>query len=259
MRDPTRAGRNRRRTSHPERTPSALARGRRAGRRSLARQADCELAAVAERARRRIDAHRGKTRGRSVDGTSQGVAIATRASEGRADRTVGSERRVVGRGGFEPPKAEPPDLQSGPFGRSGISPVRSSDRRCDPSGGTRRNGTHRTRRVRRKTLGCSGPNAGWRTRDRDRASGDTARTRGNVSSCGRTGALSIGHGVRSARHRSLSHPREVSLRGNRSARKRASLRSSVVPGRIERLPHASTATRRSRPLEPAAGLEPATP
>ena len=29
---------------------------------------------------------------------------------------------VVGRGGFEPPKAEPPDLQSGPFDRFGISP-----------------------------------------------------------------------------------------------------------------------------------------
>ena len=29
---------------------------------------------------------------------------------------------LVGEGGFEPPKAEPPDLQSGPFGRSGIPP-----------------------------------------------------------------------------------------------------------------------------------------
>jgi hypothetical protein len=29
----------------------------------------------------------------------------------------------VGRGGFEPPKAEPTDLQSAPFDRFGISPV----------------------------------------------------------------------------------------------------------------------------------------
>ena len=29
---------------------------------------------------------------------------------------------VVGRGGFEPPKAVPADLQSVPFGHSGISP-----------------------------------------------------------------------------------------------------------------------------------------
>jgi len=49
-----------------------------------------------------------------------------------------------------------------------------------------------------------------------------------VSSCGRTGTQSIGPGVRSAEHRSLSHPREVSLRGNRSARERASLRSCAV-------------------------------
>ncbi len=30
---------------------------------------------------------------------------------------------VVGRGGFEPPKAEPTDLQSAPFDRFGISPI----------------------------------------------------------------------------------------------------------------------------------------
>lgn len=35
---------------------------------------------------------------------------------------------LVGEGGFEPPKAEPPDLQSGPFGHSGIPPVESSSR-----------------------------------------------------------------------------------------------------------------------------------
>ena len=29
---------------------------------------------------------------------------------------------VVGRGGFEPPKSETSDLQSDPFGRSGICP-----------------------------------------------------------------------------------------------------------------------------------------
>jgi hypothetical protein len=31
---------------------------------------------------------------------------------------------MVGRGGFEPPKAVPTDLQSAPFDRSGISPNR---------------------------------------------------------------------------------------------------------------------------------------
>ena len=30
---------------------------------------------------------------------------------------------VVGRGGFEPPKAVPADLQSAPFGRSGTDPT----------------------------------------------------------------------------------------------------------------------------------------
>ncbi len=34
-----------------------------------------------------------------------------------------STNHTLGEGGFEPPKAEPPDLQSGPFGRSGIPPV----------------------------------------------------------------------------------------------------------------------------------------
>jgi hypothetical protein len=32
----------------------------------------------------------------------------------------------VGRGGFEPPKASPTDLQSAPFDRSGISPSKTS-------------------------------------------------------------------------------------------------------------------------------------
>jgi hypothetical protein len=31
----------------------------------------------------------------------------------------------VGRGGFEPPKAKPTDLQSAPFDRFGISPLLS--------------------------------------------------------------------------------------------------------------------------------------
>ncbi len=31
---------------------------------------------------------------------------------------------LVEGGGFEPPKAEPPDLQSGPFGRSGTPPAK---------------------------------------------------------------------------------------------------------------------------------------
>ena len=37
-------------------------------------------------------------------------------------RPAPAGRRLVGRAGFEPAKAEPPDLQSGPFGRSGICP-----------------------------------------------------------------------------------------------------------------------------------------
>jgi hypothetical protein len=32
-------------------------------------------------------------------------------------------KTMVERGGFEPPKAEPADLQSAPFDRSGTSPV----------------------------------------------------------------------------------------------------------------------------------------
>jgi hypothetical protein len=34
---------------------------------------------------------------------------------------------MVERGGFEPPKAEPADLQSAPFDRSGTSPLRGHD------------------------------------------------------------------------------------------------------------------------------------
>jgi hypothetical protein len=33
-----------------------------------------------------------------------------------------ASENMVERGGFEPPKAEPADLQSDPFGRSGTSP-----------------------------------------------------------------------------------------------------------------------------------------
>jgi hypothetical protein len=39
---------------------------------------------------------------------------------------------IVGRGGFEPPKAEPTDLQSAPFDRFGISPMFSQ---CEPMEG----------------------------------------------------------------------------------------------------------------------------
>lgn len=34
---------------------------------------------------------------------------------------------MVGREGFEPPKAEPADLQSAPFGHSGTCPKRPAD------------------------------------------------------------------------------------------------------------------------------------
>ena len=37
----------------------------------------------------------------------------------------GASRNMVERGGFEPPKAVPADLQSAPFGRSGTSPFPS--------------------------------------------------------------------------------------------------------------------------------------
>jgi hypothetical protein len=39
---------------------------------------------------------------------------------GSADRPLAG---LVERGGFEPPKASPTDLQSVPFGRSGTSPT----------------------------------------------------------------------------------------------------------------------------------------
>ena len=42
-----------------------------------------------------------------------------RALPGRRDT---ARQLLVGRRGFEPLKAEPPDLQSGPFDRSGICP-----------------------------------------------------------------------------------------------------------------------------------------
>ena len=34
-----------------------------------------------------------------------------------------ADAKMVERGGFEPPKAEPADLQSAPFGHSGTSPL----------------------------------------------------------------------------------------------------------------------------------------
>ncbi len=37
----------------------------------------------------------------------------------------------MGGAGFEPAKALPPDLQSGPFGRLGIHPFPSASDRCD--------------------------------------------------------------------------------------------------------------------------------
>ena len=44
---------------------------------------------------------------------------------------VGSSNGVVERGGFEPPKAKPTDLQSAPFDRFGTSPAENS--RAAPS------------------------------------------------------------------------------------------------------------------------------
>ena len=67
--------------------------------------------------------------------------------------------RMVGKEGFEPPKAVPPDLQSGPIGRSGISPwvrsrrtagwprIRLLDVRCPV----------RTRQARRSKRGRTAP------------------------------------------------------------------------------------------------------
>ena len=52
------------------------------------------------------------------------VTVAIRSLE-LESRTPGA-LRMVERGGFEPPKAEPADLQSAPFDRFGTSPVRQS-------------------------------------------------------------------------------------------------------------------------------------
>ena len=43
-------------------------------------------------------------------------------TDGSDSFTYYKARHMVERGGFEPPKAEPADLQSAPFDRSGTSP-----------------------------------------------------------------------------------------------------------------------------------------
>ena len=58
------------------------------------------------------------------------------------NRATGRRRRLVGEAGFEPAKAEPSDLQSDPFDRSGIPPPGESE----PEGSRRRG--------RRRTAGC---------------------------------------------------------------------------------------------------------
>ena len=45
--------------------------------------------------------------------------------------TVEPQQSPVGEAGFEPAKAEPPDLQSGPFGHSGIPPLNLSTQLSD--------------------------------------------------------------------------------------------------------------------------------
>ena len=80
------------------------------------------------------------------------LAAAPRPAGSRAPWALPHEEGVVGRTGFEPVKAVPSDLQSDPFGRSGISPCGSgsgdrswrnarhsrrlawSGRRCSPAG-----------------------------------------------------------------------------------------------------------------------------
>lgn len=56
----------------------------------------------------------------SGPGIESGVESGARPSSVH-DRRSG--RELVGEAGFEPAKAEPPDLQSGPFGHSGIPPL----------------------------------------------------------------------------------------------------------------------------------------
>src|SRR2546430_12493444 len=53
----------------------------------------------------------------------------------RRQSVAGTKRASNGMGGagFEPAKAEPPDLQSGPFDRSGIPPDRSESTRLNSS------------------------------------------------------------------------------------------------------------------------------
>lgn|GEM_PF-997606 len=73
------------------------------------------------------------TRGRLCCESLRNRFLRNRVTFGILGQPFGQRRvlfnsNLVGEGGFEPPKAVPPDLQSGPFGRSGIPPVESSSR-----------------------------------------------------------------------------------------------------------------------------------
>ena len=68
-------------------------------------------------------------RGRVARDAERGASASAdrRERDGQGASVSARGAKLVGRGGFEPPKAEPSDLQSDPFGRSGISPRGSLD------------------------------------------------------------------------------------------------------------------------------------
>ena len=63
----------------------------------------------------------------SPEGSARpGAAVTAAVRSFELESRTSGALRMVERGGFEPPKAEPADLQSAPFDRFGTSPVRQS-------------------------------------------------------------------------------------------------------------------------------------
>ena len=110
------------------------------------------------RAGRRRRAERGEIRGiwGGLPPTATESSAVDRAAA-REDLPSGVEPwrvrrgRLVGEAGFEPAKAEPSDLQSDPFGRSGIPPPGIPE----PGGAAPTCGPHRRLRVRERPTGRS--------------------------------------------------------------------------------------------------------